>query len=206
MSLSLKRTFRETYVLPEPGTRMREIQQIDATEEEAFMAAVKDVLDKYRADRDVAEGNRQEAKIKKQVSEFVAGIALEGKKQDDIVILPRSGDLRSPPSDDRRFYGPTDANRWVVFSRKDVSYDEPIFQICPTILCSRTHDDRWTIAGVVTKVDYGQSIEVRYFRATHPVLGEVYGDVEQYIVASSQVAYDVFIGAHPFTEFYKKRN
>lgn len=194
-----RRIDREQYVLPAIGSRMQEIQKVDGTgiTEKEYMALVEEILNNYKMEQEVAEANRKEEEIKKQVADFMTEIALERKKEGELVVLPET-------------YAPKDPYRWVAFSVRHVYYsnsfnDNMEFPICPTILSTRVHDDKWKITGVATKVDYGHCIEIRYFRATHPLLGEVYGDVQQYIVASNQLAYDVFFDAHPFSTFYQKK-
>jgi hypothetical protein len=58
---------------------------------------------------------------------------------------------------------------------------------------SRTHEDGWTISGVVVE-DYYYWVNV--FEASHPVLGRVWGDFETIVCADSEEGYNAFVSAH----------
>lgn len=52
----------------------------------------------------------------------------------------------------------------------------------------------WTIEG---EIFHDYVFWINDFKAHHPVLGRVYGNYEQEIVASSREAYDHFVKHHP---------
>jgi hypothetical protein len=58
----------------------------------------------------------------------------------------------------------------------------------------KTHPSGWTISGKVS-VDYFSW--VNEFSATHPTLGEVKGDFEDMVEASSEEAFQHFYSNHP---------
>lgn len=55
-------------------------------------------------------------------------------------------------------------------------------------------EDGWTITGEISE-DYFEW--VNYFEATHPIYGEVRGDYEDEIEATSKEAYEHFAKPHP---------
>jgi len=58
---------------------------------------------------------------------------------------------------------------------------------------TKTHDDGWTITGVV----YGDYfIWVNEFTATHPKYGKVWGDFEKEVYADSEEGYQHFYKHH----------
>lgn len=57
-----------------------------------------------------------------------------------------------------------------------------------------THESGWTISGEVHEDYY---YWVNAFEATHPVYGEVKGDFESTVEATSKEGYDHFIANHP---------
>ena len=59
---------------------------------------------------------------------------------------------------------------------------------------TRTHDSGWTITGMLHE-DY--FVWVNEFEAKHPVYGEVKGDFEREVVATSQEAFEHFYRHHP---------
>lgn len=58
---------------------------------------------------------------------------------------------------------------------------------------TRTHEDGWTIKGVV-KSDYYSW--VNEFRASHPQLGRVWGNFEEEVFADSEEAFQDFYKHH----------
>jgi len=61
-----------------------------------------------------------------------------------------------------------------------------------------THDDGWTIEGVVCE-DYYEW--VNDFTATHPVYGKIEGNFEHEVTAESQLALDHFLKYHMYVEW-----
>ena len=61
----------------------------------------------------------------------------------------------------------------------------------------RTHENGWTVSGVV-KEDY--YYWVNEFKASHPVHGTVKGNFEYVVYASSKKAYQMFIEAFEVVE------
>lgn len=58
---------------------------------------------------------------------------------------------------------------------------------------TKTHDDGWTISGVV-KEDY--YTWVNEFKAVHPVYGKVWGDFEDKVYADSEIGFQHFWQHH----------
>ena len=92
-----------------------------------------------------------------------------------------------------------EANKQESKAMVKISADEIVAQFGHSSACTLDpgyigdNDSGWTITGEVHTDHYSW---VNEFKATHPKLGEVYGDFEAEVFASSKQAYDHFVKHH----------